>query len=118
MERFKEAVRSYLKPVEVGKAYYDLSLELQTFQIVIFPENEKGVLLIDLYSADENGEKLLSIDNNFYREKTKLDGESIFKKFLDIVKLDFQVEDEKKYRDECYWMVEKGTFLLKRRNAL
>jgi len=116
MERFKEAVRSYLKPLEEGKVYYDLSLDCQTLQIVIFPENEKGVLLIDLYSMDENGDRLLCIDNRLYDEKTKLDGETIFKKFLDAINLDFQVEDEKRWRDDCYWMIEKGSFLLKRKS--
>ena len=118
MESFKEAVRRYLKPIEVGKVLYYISLDFQTFQIIIYPDNIKGVLLINLYHADEDGNRLLSIDNNFYREKTKLGGENIFQKFLDAIKLDFHIEDERRFRDECYWMVEKGSFIVKRKNAL
>jgi len=118
MEKFQEAVREYLKPVEAGKVFYDISLDSQNFQIIIYPDNIKGVLLINLYNADEDGKRLLSIDNNFFRERIKLDAESVFKKFLDAIKLDFQITDRKMRRDESYWMIEKGSFLLKRKNAL
>jgi len=115
MERFEENLRKYLEPVEVGKVYYYFSLDLNALHIVIFPENQNEVLGVDMYSTDETGNRSLVIGNRFYSDKTKLDAESIFQKFLDAVKLDFQVKDEINYRDEDYWRIEKGSFLIEKK---
>jgi len=115
MERFEQAVKEYLKPVEAGKVYYDFSLDLQTMHIVIFPENLQGALTMDMYAENENGEKLLDIGNRFFRERTRENAENTFRKFMDVIETDFQVKEWKMWRDEEKWKVEKGHLLIKRR---
>jgi len=115
MERFEQALKEYLKPVEAGKAYYNFSLDLQALHIVIFPENLQGALTMDMYVEDEYGERLLDIGNRFFRERTRETAENIFRKFMNIVETDFQVKEMKMWRDDEKWKVEKGHLLIKRR---
>jgi len=115
MERFEQAVKEYLTPLEVGKVYYDFSLDLQTLHLVIFPENLQRVLNMNMYSTDENGKRLLDIGNHFFRERTKENAENIFRKFMRVTETDFQIREWKMWRDEERWMMEKGQLLIKRR---
>jgi len=125
IERFEKNLREYLKPLEEGKVFYDFSLDRQTLSVLIFtekseglPEYLHGVFMLDVYSEDEDKNRLVSIDNKFFRERTKEPTENILRKFIDVIESDFQVENKKIRRDECYWMVEKGSFIVKRKNAL
>jgi len=117
MERFEEKLREYLRPLEEGKVLYDFSFNLQTMQVVIYPENLHGILIINAYNNDEGAKtiSIVSIDNKTFMGTTTEDVENILNKAIELIETDFQVTERKVFRDEDYWRIEKGSFLIKRK---
>jgi len=121
MERFEEKLREYLRPLEEGKVLYDFSFDLQTMQVVIYPENVPGILIINVYDNDKDEEQtisIVSIDNKTFIETTKENTENILRKAIEVMELDFQVKERKVFRDEDYWRIEKGSFIIKKKREV
>ena len=122
-EKFEKNLRKYLKPLEEGTVLYDFSFDLQTMHIIIFAENLQETpgylyktLMIDVFCPDEEGNKLVSIDNRFFRETTKEDTEKILRKAIEVIESEFQVQEKKLFRDDDWWRMEKGSFYVKRKH--
>jgi hypothetical protein len=115
MKRFEEKVREYLSPLEVAEILYDYRPKTGTLDIIIFDGNLSRPLLINVYRIDEEGKKLVQIDNNIFREKTEIPTKKLLEKFLDVVLSDFYVRELNIHRGECYGMYEKGKLLIDRK---
>jgi hypothetical protein len=120
MRKFESELKKCLESVEKANVCYDVSLGLQTMQIAIFDKGEQhGVVLINVHCADEKGEREINIvDANCkvcFRERRQVDAEKVLKKVRKILEEDYIVTEKSRYRDTCYWMVDKGVLVIDRK---
>lgn len=121
MRKFESELKKCLLPVREASVCYSISLGLQTMQIMIFVKGDEphGVILVNTHCADEDGKREISITGinhkDVFKERKKVNAEKIFKKVMEILKEDFHVEEKSRFRDESYWMTDKGVLAINRK---